>query len=102
MAKHQHPVLDLMAAHALTGCDTTAHLLGLGENAAIKVLEKGYMFGGVHAGMAEVIRQTNRYICACYGCTGAFIRHGTSCRPQTCVPELKSLPPTLVAFDENV
>lgn len=40
--KHRDIVPDLLAAHALSGCDTTACHFGIGKCKVVKVLEKGH------------------------------------------------------------
>ncbi|KAG7157431.1 hypothetical protein Hamer_G005863 [Homarus americanus] len=40
--KHRDLVDDIMAAHALSGCDTVAHLYGIGKVAAVQTLKSGH------------------------------------------------------------
>ena len=61
--KHEGIVRQLPAAHALTGCDTVAHLWGIGEITPIKTLKAGQQLQK----LAEVIAEAAGLIAACYG-----------------------------------
>ena len=50
----------LLAAHAISGCDTTALMYGIGKATEIKMLGKGYTLskvGDCEANIDEVIEQ---------------------------------------------
>ena len=55
-AKHKAIVLQFLAMHALTGCDTVSYLWGVGKNTALKVL----------ANITQVVREATEFIAACY------------------------------------
>ena len=42
--KYRDILPNLLAAHALTGCDTVGSYFGIGKATAVKVLESGYQF----------------------------------------------------------
>ena len=42
--KHAKIVPQLLAAHALSGCDTAAYMYGIGKGTVVKVLQKGCHF----------------------------------------------------------
>ena len=68
--KHQTIVPHLLAAHAISGCDTTALMYGIGKATTIKILGKGYSLskvGACDAHMDDVIEQATKFIAACYG-----------------------------------
>lgn len=110
--KHEHIISDLLAAHALTGCDTTACMWGVGKGAAMKTIEKGHTLpnvGDMRANIQSVIDEASYFVSACYGFVGSLSEaryklwiSKTGRRKVTRVPELKSLPPTCEAFGENV
>ena len=69
-AKHKEIVLQLLAMHALTGCDTVSHLWNVGKNTALKVLTKGQglqLLGTEGTNLTEVVREATEFIAACYG-----------------------------------
>ena len=69
-AKHRDIVKNLLPAHAISGCDTTACYFGIGKCTVIKVLKDGYdlsAVANVDAPLPEVIAQATRFISACYG-----------------------------------
>ena len=76
------------------------------------VLGKGYTLrkmGDTEADIYSVISEATRYVCVCYGFDGNLSEaryklwvSKTGKRTVTRVPELKALPPTSDAFEENV
>ena len=109
---HEHIIPDLLAAHALTGCNSTAYMWGLGKATTVKVLGKGYTLrkmGDTEADIYSVISEATRYVCPCYGFDGNLSEaryklwvSKTGNRTVTRVPELKALPPISDAYEENV
>ena len=68
--KHRGILKNLLPAHALSGCDTTACYFGIGKCTVIKVLKDGYdlsAVGNVDAPLLKVIAQATHFISACYG-----------------------------------
>ena len=68
--KHRDIMKNLLPAHALSGCDTTAWHFGIGKCTVIKVLKDGYDLspvGNVDAPLLKVIAQATHFISACYG-----------------------------------
>ena len=66
-AKHKEIVMNLLPAHAISGCDTVACYLGIGKNREIKHLEDLTAIGNVDAPVQQVIDQATRFMSACYG-----------------------------------
>ena len=114
--RHKDIVGDLLAAHALTGCDTVGAYYGVGKTKAVKVLESGYTFeyvGNPDADMKAVISEATSYIAACYGTairpndSMSDVRYSvwvakTGRKGASIQPKLQSLPPSSQAFEENV
>lgn len=111
--KHSSIISELLAAHALSGCDTVACYFGIGKGKIVKVLRSGLslsLLGDERAEMNDVIEQATSFISACYG------QHGCKQMSETRVkvwaskastgsvtaPNLRILPPTTAAFLENV
>ena len=104
---------EVLALHALTGCDTVAATFGVGKTKAVSVSEKGFsldQLGQQAADMVKVIEQATKFMSACYGITSACSSM-TECRERlwaqktgksAVVPKLCSLPPTNEAFEQNV
>jgi hypothetical protein len=109
--KHQ---ASLLAAHALSGCDTVAACFGVGKGKMLKVLKKGVsldMFGNIGADWTDVMQVATKFIAACYGQPKATSMSEARIGVWTAqigkpgmarVPKLTSLPPTTEAFSENV
>ena len=60
VAENQDIAPYLLAAHALSGCDTVAKPYGIGKKTAIKVLQKGYRLdkiGDTKANFEDVIKE---------------------------------------------
>ena len=60
----------LLAAHALSGCDTVAKPYCIGKKTAIKFLQKGYRLdklGYTQANFEDVIKEATLFITGCYG-----------------------------------
>lgn len=110
---HQDIIPDVLAAHAISGCDTTAMYYGIGKTKVIKTLKRGYSLsymGQENKKIDDIASQAAKFITACYGkascdsTSEARVRlwaERTACgRSQ--LPPLRSLPPTNEAFIENV
>ena len=69
--KHQAIIPDLLAAHALTGCDTVAPYFGIGKGTALKILRRSQYslayLGNVGIPMLQVTNQATLFVLACYG-----------------------------------
>ncbi len=68
--KHASIVQHVLAAHALSGCDTVACLYGNGKARAIKVLQKGCTLlnlGNPNAHISDVITEATLFVAATYG-----------------------------------
>ena len=108
-------VLDMLPAHALTGCDQVAMCHGIGKGKMLKSLLAGNslsLLGELTADFEDVLNQATKFICACYGISGA-VSTMTEARITTWLkkmartsltktPALNSLPPTTGAFAQNV
>ncbi|KAG0712290.1 hypothetical protein GWK47_018788 [Chionoecetes opilio] len=114
--KHQVIVPQLLAAHALTGCDTVGCYFGIGKIKAVKVLQAGYKLDSIGQPEAQhetIIPEATQFIAACYGekvgrnesMSDIRYRHWISSlgrKSAASVHQLKTLPPTIEAFVENV
>ena len=114
--KHLAIVPNSFAAHLFKGCDKVGAYFGIGKVKAVKVLQTGYQFHiicNIDSDMGEIIKEVTSYIAACYSTT---IRPGDvkadvlykvwgakMVRKGVCIqPELQYLPPSSMAFEENV
>ena len=111
--KHGEIVPHLLAAHALSGTDTTAASFGIGKTKVLKVLAMGTNLSSVgdkDADMVDFVKQATQFIAACYGqkkCnTMSEARQKAwtekTSKSRKCKPPLKSLSPTPEALIENV
>ncbi|KAG0717404.1 hypothetical protein GWK47_008061 [Chionoecetes opilio] len=114
--KHQAIVTQLLAAHALTGCDTVGCYFGIGQMKTVKVLKVGYKLDSIGQPEAQhetIIREATQFIAACYGekvgpndsMSDIRYRHWISSmgrKSAASVHQLKTIPPTSEAFVENV
>ena len=67
---HARIILQLPAAHALTGCDTVAQLWGRGKAACKKIMESGRpldKLGDATADIGDVMSEATAFVAACYG-----------------------------------
>ena len=112
--QHQGIAKHLLAAHALTGCDTVSYMFGLGKLTMLKTLNKHHplqLMGQRDSDMDGVITEASKFITACYGCKPqhnmsdtryAVWKHRLANVKASAAPLLKSLPPTTEAFSEHV
>ena len=113
VTKHKDIMPDLLAMHALTGCDTVAPYHGIGKLIALRVLRSGKYplsaIGNIRSTEHEILQQANAFIKACYG--QSQCQDMTEAHYKTWVkklaknsnepPKLKELPPTDEAFQPN-
>ena len=104
----------LLAAHALSGCDTVSCLYGIGKTTVLKVLKTGAVLeklGCLDESMTDIERECVTFMSACYGLKSEHSMTSTryklwSSKMGNCKlnapPELKSLPPTMETFSEHV
>ena len=67
--RHAAIISQLLAAHALSGCDTVARFSGLGKATVIKHLQKGHkleQLGQLNAALPDVIAEASSFVAACY------------------------------------
>jgi hypothetical protein len=112
--KHSKIVPQLLAAHALSGCDTVAQMSGIGKARVVKVLKNGLelsKIGDPAVSIANVIKEATVFIATCYGTKAkddmSKARYEkwlskVANRKVTTAPKLRSFPPTSEAFAENV
>ena len=112
--KSKDIVPHLLAAHGLTGCDTVAKLHGIGKGTVINKLKQGHTFqylGDLNSSFDDVMVEAVKFISACYGSKErddmSQIRVDLWSKRMgkkniTAAPPLKSIPPTMEAFKENV
>ena len=113
VGKHKAIIPNLLAGHAITGCDTVPCMFRIGKISGLKVLNDGYSLvslGNQRANFEEVLQECTSFVAACYDCKGASamsevrlqVWNTKVSNAKTSMPKLKSLPPTTEAFRENV
>ena len=69
-AKQSSLCSRLLAAHALTSCDTVSKMHGIGKLTALSTLDKGMqlnLLGSLDSSMDDIIKQSGSFILSCYG-----------------------------------
>ena len=68
-AKHSHLAASLPAIHALTGCDSTSRIHGIGKKTALNVGKKAHLprMGIVDSSIDVITEEATRFIGSCYG-----------------------------------
>jgi len=108
-----HPALitQIVAIHAISGCDTVAACYGIAKTRTVTVSKKGFLLnslGVVDVFWDDVVKETTEFMVAAYGGSGVAT---SECRQWLWVhktarsmaaPKLCSLPPTTKAFVENM
>ena len=107
--------LDILPAHALTGCAPVPMLHGIGKLIMLKTLKEHKhslsLIGDLSADFGDVVSQATKFIGSCYGIHSAISMTDvrvkswikkTGRKTATKVPKLSSLPPTSEAFQQNV
>ena len=113
--EHRNIIPDLLAAHALSGCNTTACYFGIGKGTLVKTLKTQNSplssLGDPNANMENVLKQSSNFIAVCYSVSGeqitmSIVRQKVwsswEGKAPSCAPKLCSLPPTSESFVENV
>ena len=116
VAKHSYIVPQMIAAHAVSGCDTVGCYHGIGKTKVVKALSAGIELnhlGDPKARLYDIMKESTHFIGTCYGqkCdpsdTMSSIRYNvwvsrTWRKGASILPKLKSLLPTVEAFRDNV
>ena len=116
VAKQSGIVSQLIAAHAVSGCDTVECCLGIGKTNVVEALLAGIELnhlGDLKDSLDHAMKESTHLIGACYGrkCdpsdTMYSVRYKvwvsrTGRKGASILPKLKSLPPTTEALRENV
>ena len=112
--KHADIASNLLAAHALSGCDTAAPIFGIGKQTVIKVLKKGGLslasIGDLTSPLSQCIEEGTAFLLRCYGrgdqksLTDARKRLWKTriANSTSTAPTLESLPPTDKSYHENL
>ncbi|KAG0723713.1 hypothetical protein GWK47_042084 [Chionoecetes opilio] len=110
--KHIDIIPEILAAHALSGCDTVACCFGIGKSTVLKVVRSGLLslLGQSDAPLPSVIQQATKFMTACYGQNNSDTMSNARLsawaaktdKGYTSTPKLCSLPPTSETFEENV
>ena len=69
--KHGPVISQLLAAHAIPGCDTVGQLYGIENVTVIKAILGGQQkkaIGEVNAKLDDITAECTQFIDACYGC----------------------------------
>ena len=107
---------ELLPAHALTGCDTVSMCHGIGKAKMFKTVQGGKsslsLLGDLNATIEDITSQATMFMCLCYNITEATTMtetrtvkswlNKTGRKSASKVPKLRTLPPTVKAFEENV
>ena len=107
--------LELLPAHALTGCDQVPMHYGIAKKKMLKAAKENQnslsLLGKLEENFDDVMNQATRFIASCYSVQG--VSNMTEARLKVWnrkamkktankAPPLCSLPPTTAAFKENV
>ena len=107
--------LELLPAHALTGCDQVPKHYGIAKKKMLKAAKENQnslsLLGKLEENFDDVMNQATRFIASCYSVQG--VSNMTEARLKVWnrkamkktankAPPLCSLPPTTAAFKENV
>ncbi|KAL8571528.1 hypothetical protein ACOMHN_056823 [Nucella lapillus] len=109
ISSHQNIMPNLLAAHALTGCDTVSSFSGIGKASVLKTLTKfsgQFKLGNLTASAEEVTESCLQFVCLLYGEESAIslntVRANCFKRKilgkRHLAPKLSSLPPTMAPF----
>ena len=72
--QHADSARQLLAAHALKGCDTVAFMWGIGKTKTVKVLLSGckrLKMVNTEMPMDEVLLEATQFVARCYGCASS-------------------------------
>ena len=112
--KHENIVHNLLAAHALSGCDTVASYYGIGKATVLKILRTGKYplngFSSLDSPFSEALQQAEKFVVACYHQQDSLpinearksIWASKLGRKKATAPKLCILPPTIESFTQNV
>ncbi len=111
--KHINITDYLPGAHALSGCDTTSYLYGIGKATALKALRSGKLLellGTEGSDKESIVSEAASFMSVCYGSktedlsTMRFTVWSAKMANTklSSAPKLRSLPPTKEAFSEHV
>ena len=113
VSKHKDIIPDLLAVHALSGCDTVACCFGIGKGTALKVLRSGHtlqLLGHLDVPLQEIVKEATSFMATCYG--QSKCESMSSARLNVwavkagkgflSAPKVCALPPTTESFTENV
>ena len=70
--KHEDVVPNVLAAHALSGCDIVAAYTGIGKGKPFRELQKGKQLSylGMHRLSPDtVVQQATKFLLSCFGCS---------------------------------
>ncbi len=103
----------LLAAHAISGCDTAACYYSIGKVTALNVAKANYHLlfdiGNIEANHENVVKHGSQFLSCCYGSKAETM---TACRKMvwakktakslSSAPDLCTLPPTSEAAAQNI
>ena len=116
VVKHKAIIPNLLAAHALTGCDTVAATFGIGKLKAVKVLRSKNQNIGLLGQQGDTSDESQGafgeamdFMLACYGKANCMsltearkkVWADKVSRARAAAPAIASLPPTDEAFYQN-
>ena len=112
--EHANILPNLLAVHGLSRCDTVASCYGIGKIKILKTPKQGnhslMCLGDSNANWPDVVKQATSFMLACYGVpkldsmtqARANLWKTKVGRRSSTMPKLCSLPPTDLAFMENL
>lgn len=112
VAQYADLIPNLLAGHALSGCDTVAGCFGIGKKKILNTIKEHSLslLGKIEAPWPDIVKQATQFAVATYGQKSCNTlnearakvwktRIGKGCSRM---PKLCSLPPTDAAFQENL
>ena len=84
--KYKDIIPKLLAAHALSGCDTVAQCYGIGKTSVVKVLQADHhshnidCIGNVSASIQDILFSATSFISKCYRISGFTTMADVCCK----------------------
>ena len=114
LAKNVDIASNLLAAHAMSGCDTVGTTFGIGKKTVLRVLRSQRIslasIGVLSSPFSDCMKEGTTFLLHCYGqskfhtLTDARKRvwKNRVAKNNSTAPKLESLPPTDAAYQENL
>ena len=84
---HPAVITQILAIHAISGCDTVAACYGIGKTTTVTISKKGFQFllnslSAVDVLWDDVVKETTEFMVAAYGGSGVTM---SECRQCLCM-----------------